>query len=299
MNLSKRVINFSLAFIVATILGCSLSPTKVYTVQSVDLAGLTKSLDKPIKVTDKTILIDARPTFEYAVAHLAGAVNVQWVEFADLRGPFPGRLKADLQSEARKLARLGITPKSHVVVVGSGLNGRGEEGRLAWTLLYLGVKNVEVAHVDSLGLYYSNMDVPPKENVPYWEPQLAGSIWAERDEVKDAINLRHNERVHILDVRSKNEYFSKNKALEYEVPDLRAINIEWFEFYRTDGRPNPAIKEQLRAINVQQADRIIVICDNGLRSGAVTYALLAMGYKKAASMAGGYPELLKLPQNRK
>jgi thiosulfate/3-mercaptopyruvate sulfurtransferase len=183
--------------------------------------------------------------------------------------------------------------------LGSALNGSGEEGRLAWTLLYLGVKNVEVAQVDSLGLYYSNMEVPPKENVPYWQPQLSGGIWAERDEVKDAVNLRHNERVHILDVRSKNEYFSKNKALEYEFPDLRAINIQWSEFYKADGRPSQAIKQQLRAINVQPTDRILVICDNGLRSGAVTYALLALGYKKAASVAGGYPELLKLPQNRK
>ena len=274
--------------------GCTLKPTKVYETSGVDLGNIERGLRRPIEVTDKTIIVDARPQFEFAVAHLAGSVHLSWTEFADTRGPFPGRLKANLQNEVRKLARLGIHPESHVVVVGNGVKGQGEEARLAWTLLYLGIKNVEVSHIDALGLRYSNLNPPPpRENVSYWQSRLNSSVWATREEVIDAATGRFTDRVHIIDTRSKREYFSKNRKLEYEYPDLRAIQIEWSEFFDKNGRPNAAIRDQLKAVNVSPDDRVITICDTGLRSAAVAYAMVALGYKKAAVMAGGYPELLK------
>lgn len=294
----RRISNWfsrSLAFFVLPfVFSCAQQPTKTYTSGDINTQILAKSLQQPIKVTEETIVLDARPPFEFAVIHLPQAVNIQWRDFADIQGPFPGRLKKDLQQEAKRLALLGVTPQSQVIVVGRGLNGQGEEGRIAWTLLYLGVQDVQVAEADSLGLRYTNISPPPRANAPFWEPQIRNSLIATKEEVIRAGTSKHDERVHILDVRSKDEYFSKNRALQYEVPDLRAVNIEWKDFFTAQGRPNPAIKAQLEAINVLSGDRVIVISNNGIRSGAVTYALLSFGYKKAANFPGGYSELLNM-----
>jgi len=275
---------------------CAQKPTKVYTSEDINTLVLAKALHQPIQVTEDTVILDARLPFDFAVAHLAQAVNVRWEDFADSQGPYPGRMKADLSAEVRRLALLGIGPNTPVVILGSGVRGKGEEGRLAWTLLYLGVFNVQTAEADSLGLRYSNIVSQPRANVPAWEPHIRDSILSSREEVIHVAISKHDERVHILDVRSKNEYFSKNRQLQYEVPDLRAVHVEWKEFFTPQGRPNEAIKDQLQAINIIPTDRVLVISNNGARSGAVTYALLSMGYKKAANFAGGYTELLKIKQ---
>lgn len=282
-----------------TIVGCAQTPTRVYTREEYDVQALKDAVRKPIRITSNTVILDARPPFEFAVAHLSQSSNVLWTDFADVRGPFPGRLKKDLSDDIRRLSLLGIGPTTPVVVVGQGHQGQGEEGRLAWTLLYLGLKNVQVAELGSLGLRYSNVVLPPRENSERWSPDYKNSILAEKDEVIQAATSKHDGRVHILDVRSKNEYFSKDESLQYVVPDLRALHVEWKEFFTLQGRPDREIRQKLQAIHVGVEDRVIVISNNGVRSAAVTYALLTLGYKKAANFSGGYTELLAHRRSRR
>ncbi|OFZ11498.1 MAG: hypothetical protein A2Z20_12555 [Bdellovibrionales bacterium RBG_16_40_8] len=262
--------------------GCTLAPTKTYMTEDINTQKLVTVLKKPINITNETIILDARAPFEFAVAHLPQAVNIRSSDFGK-----------DPSAEVRRLALLGISPQSQVVILGLGLNGAGEEGHMAWTLLYLGVENVQTAQADSLGLRYSNLIPPPRANAPTWEPRLRGSIRASKQELLRVAMSKFDDRAHILDVRSKKEFFSKNRDLEYEVPDLRAVNIEWKDFFTQMGRPNLAMRDQLRAVQINPNDRVIVISNNGLRSAATTYALLSLGYKNAASFAGGYTELLK------
>src|SRR5690606_26112281 len=129
-----------------------------------------------------------------------------------------------------------ISPSSPVIVVGDGKEGSGEEGRLAWTLLYLGAPDVQIADVDALKLRFSNEVPPPRENAATWEPDVRESIVADRREVLDAIAKKS--KTFILDVRTKNEYFSKTPNLQYELPDLGAIHMPWTEFLTDEGRPN-------------------------------------------------------------
>lgn len=284
-------------FLISTLqvvfVGCVQAPTKVYSTQDIDLQYLNRLSREPVQVTEETVILDARPPFEFAVIHHPKAVNVQWTDFADVSGPYPGLLRSDLSQEARRLALLGVTPETLVIVTGQGVRGRGEEGRLAWTLFYLGINRVQIVDTDKLGARYSNLLPPPRPNAEPWEPVLRPTIMAQKNEVIRVATSKSNNREHILDVRSKEEYFSKNRQLEYEQPDLRAVHIEWKEFFTVDGRPNRGIRDQLRAINIEPNDRVIVISNNGVRSGAVTFALLSLGYKNAANYAGGYSELLK------
>lgn len=290
-----RLIYFSICLLA---FGCAQKPTKTFESYDVNTNILRAHLEKPIRVSDETIIIDARSAFEYAVAHAPQAINMQWSEFANTSGDFLGLIKPDLSADLRRLALMGVHPKSEVVILGLGLSGRGEEGRLAWTLLYLGVENIQVAEADSLSLRYSNIVSPQRANAKPWQPMRRTSILADITEVKKIKSDAQNKRTHILDVRSKDEYFSKNRKLEYEMPDIQAIHVEWKEFYTAQGRPNQAIRERLRAIHIQPSDRIVVISNNGVRSGAVTYALLSLGYKNAANFAGGYSELFNLKSKK-
>jgi thiosulfate/3-mercaptopyruvate sulfurtransferase len=298
MSLHRNVICiFCLAsLLVCALSGCTLKPTKVYSTQDIDLQYMSQALNQPIEVTAETIILDARPPFEFAMYHHPQAVNIQWKDFTDSRGPYPGLLRQELDTQVRRLATLGVGPTTPILVVGQGGKGSGEEGRLAWTLFYLGLSKVQVADVDKIGARYTNITPPHKANVRPWEPELRGTTLADRKEVVAVATRKQTGRVHIIDVRSKNEYFSKNTRLEYQYPDLRAVHIEWSEFFNHQGRPNIAIRDQLKAIGIDIRDRVIVISNNGLRSGAVTFALLSMGYRNAANYAGGYSELLGQPQ---
>lgn len=287
---------FIFAVSLSLLLGCATEPTKVYSTQDVDLKYLQSMLSEPVQITEQTVILDSRPAFDFALIHHPQAVNVLWTDFTDTRGPYPGLLLKDLDQAVRRLALLGISPSTPVVVVGLGDKGNGEEGRLAWTLFYLGLSRVQVIDLEKLGARYTNITPPPRENAKVWEPEYRTKVLADKKEVMRLATSKHDERTHIIDVRSKNEYFSKNRKLEYEYPDLRAINIEWKEFFSSQGRPNMAIRDQLKAIGVNLTDRIVVISNNGVRSGAVTFALLSLGYVNASNYAGGYSELLGLPK---
>lgn len=278
------------------LVGCQTKPTRVYEARDIELKILAEKLSRPIQITENTVLIDARAPFDFAMAHAPSAVNLQWTDFTE-RGPVPGLLKRDLFAETRRLARMGIGPDTPVVVAGLGVNGKGEEGRLAWTLLYLGVKDVQVAELDSLGLRYSNITPPERPSVPMWKPNLAKNILTTREEVLKVAMSKATGRVHILDVRSEKEYLAKEPGTgKYLLPDLRAVNVPWTEFYTKNGRPNPAIVARLRAIDIQPNDRVLVISNMGVRSAAVTFALLSLGYSNVANCAGGWAEL-KVPRS--
>jgi thiosulfate/3-mercaptopyruvate sulfurtransferase len=284
---------------------CVQAPTKIYSNEEFDTSILARGLKNKIVVDENTFIVDARSDFEFAIAHFPQAIHLSWSDFTDAqeiirreRGTAAlGRVKKDIDPVLRRMALYGLSLDSKIIIVGKANKGDASEGILAWMFLYLGFKNVQTAQIDTLGIRYSNLLNTPKPNVLPWEPKVRHSLVASRDEVKSAathkqVTSQNDDRVHIIDVRSKDEYFNKNSKLQYQMPDLRAIHIEWKEFYTNDGRPNQAIRDQLEAVNVSRQDRILIISNRGLRSAAATYALLALGFSKAANYDGGYEELV-------
>ena len=282
---------------------CSTVPpeTRVYETQDLETRILLDKISKPIRITESTVIIDARKTFDHSMAHPMGSVNLSWLEFAVGKPPVPGLLKKDLFTEAVRLARLGLQPNTPVVIVGYGPeNSAGDEGRLAWTLLYMGFQDVQIAKVESLGLRYSNVvgSGPDRKNAAIWKPVVVPSLLADVKEVMKAGLSKARSNLHILDVRTSAEYAAKtDDGGRYLVPDFRAVNIPFQEFFTAQGRPNLRILQQLRGIQILPEDRVIVISNNGVRSGAVTFALASMGYKNVANYAGGWTELLR--ENKK
>ena len=278
--------------------GCQQKPTKVY--QSVPTQVKEQETGKPaeIKLTEQTFLVDARPAFDYSVAHLNGSINLRPEDFTQKEEAVQGLLDKDLFGLARYLARKGISPETPIGVVGRGLQGGGEEGRVAWTLQYLGVKNVRFAAIDYFSMPLTTAEAPPKAAAVIWKPELNEGLLITRNEF---INEMMKPRVDanstvIIDVRTSEEYLGKVQPKNMKAPpDINAINIPWTEFFHKNGLINTEFKAKLQSLTITEARRILVIANKGIESAAVTLALREMGYSKAQNYAGGYRELLAGP----
>jgi thiosulfate/3-mercaptopyruvate sulfurtransferase len=269
---------------------CQTIKTKIFQTNSFRVKDEYK---EKIELNSQTVVLDARPAFDYSLSHIPGSVNVRWDEFTQHQEPYRGVFESDLYFHARRLARLGITPDTPVIVVGRGQQGGGEEGRVAWTLKYLGVKNVQFVHIDFFERPNSKEEPAPRENAPSWKPELNESLLANKKDMLKLITAKRDANSPlILDVRPEQEYLGKGSSqYSKKAPDIGAINIPWREFINSQGLVNFELKDRLHAVGLTPERKIITISDRGVESALVTMALRQMGYN-AANYAGGYSELL-------
>ncbi len=291
----------------ALVIGCATKPTRGYENQQRQMkpAAAGETTGEPIVLTEQTVVIDARPPFEYSLSHIPRAVNVQWTDFTQKEEAYRGVLLSDRFELTRRLARLGISPASEVVVVGKGLGGGGEEGRLAWTLAYLGLDNVRAVPMGYFKGPVSNTETKPLAPAVIWKPIVDESLLVTRQELLYVLDNRgvydpivYGEKgrprlYKIIDVRTSREYLGKEGVgMQAPIPNMEAINIPWNEFFDSTGRVNPEIAQRLHEVGVTRDQRIIIVSGSGLRSAAVTMALRSMGFKGAGNYAGGLKELV-------
>jgi len=267
-----------------TLVGCQIKPTRVY-------ESATKKTASQ-KFSPETVFLDARSPFEAATAPINGATNIQWSEFTEREIHRSGNLEGDLYPQARRLARLGITPQTPVVILGKVHLGNGEDGRLAWTLKVMGVRDVRVLAADQLTESLSQSEQKVEKSAELWKPQDMEVFVVSRREFVQRI-VKPNPQVVILDVRTESEYLGKREVgLPKKVPDVGAMNIPWTEFFRPTGEVESGIRDQLAVVGVTSDKEILIISNQGIRSGAVAFALMELGFKKVRNVSGGYLELL-------
>lgn len=257
----------------------------------------------PLRITKETIVIDARSAFSYSMAHIRRSINLQWQDFTK-RGSLRGVLEEDLFSHARRLARLGIAEDSEVIVVDNGFEDNGVAGRIAWTLFYMGVSKVQYSSIKVFNAGWTNTKTEkPYPSLTIWKPKLERSVTTTRSQFEKLLktkapkyfshadsNVSHSKLiaaasdVRVIDVREPQEYQKSTFS-------FGAINISWKEFLNTDGRPEKRVVEKLKSVGIYQHQKIILISNQGVRSAAVTMALLDLGFLSASNYAGGYLEL--------
>lgn len=284
--------------------GCALKPTRA--VENPERKQDAAKAFQPVKVTAETAIVDARPPFEYSGAHVPRSVNFQWNDFTEPEQAQRGVLQGDLFGIARRLARAGISTETPVVVVGSGLKGGGEEGRMAWMFRYLGIKNVQFSDLDSMKFRLSNLpEENPLKSVAPWKPEIDESLNAPRAELLFVINQKGvfepvvfkagqpATLYRIIDVRSAANYLGREGiGAERSIPNMEAINIPWREFFAPTLRPRPEIASKLKDVGVLPEHRIIVLDEDGVASGAVAMALRSLGFLNTANFSGGLRDLM-------
>jgi thiosulfate/3-mercaptopyruvate sulfurtransferase len=263
-------------------------PTKIIEQQPEPWTRLTEKTSKPLKLTEETVVLDSRSDFDYGLAHWSYSIHFTWKDLND-DPTKPWRL-IDPHSAARKLGLLGIGPKTPVLVIGYSNNGSAEDGRLAWTLTYFGLEDVQTVSVNALDVYFTHQDSSPAKNVAPWNSTPKINLAIDRYDFLQAI--APPTKWHVIDVRSEKEYFDRTGD-HYATADIHALQIEWKEFFSEDGRPNKAIKSKLKAIGVKPEDSIIVISNHGIRSSAAAYALTALGFHRVRNFLEGWDSLRK------
>ena len=164
---SAQILLLSLIFS----LGCQQKPTQVVSSKNVHV----KDHRKGNLITDETVILDARNPFEFNANRITGSINVQWSDFTQHQPEVRGVLDSDLFGIARRLALWGIDPNTSVLVIGKGIEGNGEDGRIAWMLSHLGIKKIQIAKFDLFRGRVNSMTEaePTPKNKEVWMPSDA------------------------------------------------------------------------------------------------------------------------------
>jgi thiosulfate/3-mercaptopyruvate sulfurtransferase len=279
------------AFLLLLLAGCVAQPTKVTETQKREFDLLVDKSSRPIELTDQTVILDARSSFDYGLNRVANSIHFPWDNLAETTAS--GEVLRDPRKAALRLSLNGLEPQTPVVVVGNGPHGDGGEGRLAWTLLYLGFQDVQVATAETFRKNFTQNPSPPAKNAPVWPVNPRTNLQIDKAEFAKLAQDprgRLDSRTWIIDVRTDKEYFNKGRVKN--APDINAVHVPWSEFYTEKGRPNSKVKGRLQAVGILPADRVILISNKGVRSGAAAYALLAIGFAHVQNFTFGWNSLL-------
>ncbi len=179
-------------------------------------------LQKKLPDSDLRIL-DVRSMEEYSKGHIPGAVRVdvgEWKTLAIADGGLH-----DVKGWAEKLAPLGITSKSHVVVHGGRLT---DAARIWWLLKYVGVENASL--LNGSWESWANSDRPvqtstPKVAATEFKVEFQADRLEEIDSLKKSLK---SDKVKIVDARSDREFAGGR------IPG--SAHLEWKELLAEDGR---------------------------------------------------------------
>lgn len=308
-------------------ISCQQKPTVVTSEAPIMNEASSASVQKWLQslLKEEPVILDVRSTFDFNLSHVPSAVNVRWEDFAQQDPHSRGVLDPDLFALARRLALVGVSPDSKVLVLGKGLQGQGEEGRVAWTLRVLGVKNIyTLNHTELRSLRVQ--ETPSVQNKPMWKPEVdetlmvdvkvfknmvTGSIprrafssksrqqalqlpagAANKISTANIMGLSMEEalkKLVVIDARSA-ELFSTENLKQKKNVVVPVVNIPWKHFYSERGIVSEAAVAKLTENKIDKDSVIFVISNQGLESGAVTFALRSLGYSRSANFAGGYEQ---------
>lgn len=239
-------------------------------------------------------VIDARGSFAKA-PYLPGARVVDWMRLRDGLAR-TGRL-ADEAALRRALARAGVEAERPVLVYGAADDGWGEEGRIWWTLRYLGHPDVQILDGGVKSWLRAGHETQPapsrhrrarKNRKGRLRSKTVPRLRAKSREVLEA---RPRKDVVVLDVRTAEEYGGATPYLSKRgghVPG--AGHLEWRELLRDDGRlkPEATLRARLAAAGLSEGQRVIAYCTGGVRSGFVVAVLAHLGFDDVANYDGSW-----------
>ena len=179
-------------------------------------------LQKKLNDSDLRIL-DVRSTAEYSKGHISGAVRVDVGSWKTLATADRGL--HDAKGWAEKLASLGITSKSHVVVYGGRLT---DAARIWWLLKYVGVENFSL--LNGSWESWAKSDGPAENSTPKvaatkFKPEFQADRLEEFDSLKKSLK---SDKLQVVDTRSDREFAAGR------IPG--SAHLEWKELVGKDGR---------------------------------------------------------------
>lgn len=205
---------FLIALIGALFLtGCQLSQTKVTTETTFAPKAASAESDQVFITELKkrgAILVDARSPFVSGLNRIPGAQNLWWEDLTVKNSAGVRKMHSDLFSLARRLALKGIAPGTPVVLVGDRSASSAQDGRLAWMLSYIGIKEVYVLDVSRFRVATMNLqESVPVVPAPVWLPEAPKDLLL----VSKVMNFNKNKNMFVICLKlENNEAIVKNNV---------------------------------------------------------------------------------------
>ncbi len=234
---------------------------------------------------EDTVILDTRPSDDYQLGHVPGAVRVDpiaWRKHSHESGGL-----SDVAYWSSEIGGLGIDANTSVVVYGRSLSSAA---RVWWHLKFAGVQSV--ALLDG-GWALWKAGGKPEEmgaNTPVsvaFTPQFQTDLLATKEDVAAALDLPS---VAIVDARSLEEYEGKGQPRGGHLRG--AVHLEWKELLDVNGRVKS--KEELRKLFAQRGldeeQTVIAHCMSGGRSSMEALALQLAGFQDVKNYYCGWIE---------
>jgi thiosulfate/3-mercaptopyruvate sulfurtransferase len=238
----------------------------------------------------RATVLDARDAQKFEAGHLPGAISLPWVDLAQMpKSP----LARPPEAMAALLSTKGVRSDAWVVIYGAGRDGFGEEGRLFWTLSYLGHSRLSVLDGGLPAWVGAGLEVSTEGPAPpagKFQAEVNAAVRVDKAAVRAALAKGE---VKVLDVREADEFTGAKKYGEPRGGHIPgAINLPWKQLMRDDGTalPRSQLLKLLQARGLSPSDAVIVYCTGGVRSGFAFLALKAAGFKSVANYDGSFWE---------
>ncbi len=180
---------------------------------------------------EKLQVVDSRSFGEYRAGHVPGAVLMDWRDYREsattfgqrLLGISDGQVCTDVRKLQTRLSALGLREDLPILVYG-GESRWGEEGRIAWNLLYWGAKDVRL--LDG-GWRAWKKSGPQLSQIVHEKKTFLVRLVPERRMDFDAARTASANKNFIVDVRTSAELRDGKIPNARHLPDAR--------LYRADG----------------------------------------------------------------
>lgn len=256
----------------------------------VDIRGYVKKTDLGCG-HQKAEYLAARE--EYDVAHIPGAVYVDWT--SDITDPddlVPAQI-APPDRFARLMGSLGIGDDTHVVVYDH--TGGQFATRLWWALTYYGHEKVSV--LDGGWKKWTAEDRPTTDEVPSpgpttFTPRQRLDWWTDAEGVLRA----GKEGVLVLDARDEGQYTGeiwRGDGRAGHIPGAVHLHADSLMDSETGTLLSDAkLEEKLRDAGVPEdrEEPIIAYCNGGVAATVPLFALRKLGYRKLSNYDGSWNE---------
>ena len=222
-------------------------------------------------------ILDTRSWLSYTVdGHIVGAVRADW------HGAAHGGLKSgtlgDPKVAAAYYAELGVDTDRAVLVVGAWDEGWGEEGRVAWDLLYLGHPDVYVLRGGMKAWDQKKAYIPDVPAMGHFEPEPHAQYRVDRTHIITTDQVQPI----VLDVREPDEFAGARKYGEARGGHIPgATNRPWKSFLGIDS-------DDYAPVSPDSDVPIVVYCTGGVRSAMVAIALMDEGFVDVRNYDGGW-----------
>lgn len=251
----------------------------------IDPAELAAALNAP----NPPLLLDLRPAEEFAQGHIKTAVHLDLWGLS-LIDTDDAPLRAFMWIICHLFALRGVTPDRPVVVYEEDSGIRA--ARAFWFLEYLGHPNARlldggVRAWDAAGLPLTT-DVHSPTPSP-WQGTPRPALLATWRDVQNRLG---SAATALLDTRSDAEYYGEAVRAKRGGAIPGAVNLEWKQNLREDGRFKRAddLAAMYGAVGVTPQREVITYCQGGYRAAHSYLALRILGYPHVRNYTGSWKE---------